>query len=204
MSPAEVISWFQRRAAVIAALLGLCLIPSAAGADRRYFLLTYTPYLDHAGESEVELWGTSKRGKQDAAQGPTTETRLEWEYGITARLSGSAYLIFARPPGGPFKFDSSALEFICQPVKVGRVFGDPALYLEVTESGDELDLEPKVLLGRRMNRWMAALNLGGEFEFRHDEERLASGEVLRNGFAGQVTAGLAYGAGWRSGSKRAA
>jgi hypothetical protein len=198
MSRPEAASSFRHRVPVVAALVALLLIPSVASADRLYFLLSYTPYLDPAGESEVELWGTSRRGKQDPAEGPTTESRLEWEYSISSRLTGSAYLNFSRPPGGPLKFDSPSLGFIYQPVQVGRVFGDPALYLEVTESGDELELEPKILLGRRTNRWIGALNLGGEFLFRHnDEELLASGKVLRNEFTGEVSAGIAYGVGRR-------
>ena len=197
LRPALVIR-FPRWLPALAVLVALGCIPSTANADRRYFLLTYTPYLDHPGETEVELWGTSRRGKQDPGVGPLLESRLEIERGLSSRLSAAAYFNFARPPGGPLDFESPSLEFIYRPVEVGRVFGDPSLYFEITESGDEFELEPKLLLGRRMNRWIAALNLGGDFEFRHnDEERLASGKVLRNAFIGEVTAGLAYGVGRR-------
>jgi hypothetical protein len=188
-------------AALAAILTGLLLVgfaPREARADRRYFLLTYTPYLDPRGETEVELWGASLRGKQDPAEGAALESRLEVEHGFTSRFTAAAYLNFARPAGGAFQFESPSLELICQPVRSGRVFGDPALYLEVTESGDELELEPKLLLARRTKRWLTALNLVGEFEFRHDDqERLPGGEILHDAFAGEINAGVAYGVGRR-------
>lgn len=181
------------RSTLLAAVLMLSLQAAAARADRRTFLLTYTPYLEPAGESEVEWWLTTKIGKQDPAEGPAWESRAEWEYALTPHLTGAAYLNFQRAPGGPLKFASSSIELIYRPKDDGRVPGDPALYLEATETGGELELEPKLLLGHRFNRWMAASNLVGEFEFRHDDrELLADGTVHRNGVAGQLTAGLAY------------
>jgi hypothetical protein len=71
--------------------------------------------------------------------------------------------------------------------------GDPALYLEMTESGSELELETKVLLAYRRARWISGGSLIGEFEFRHNrEELLPSGDVLRNFFAGEISAGVAF------------
>jgi hypothetical protein len=187
-----------RRLIAVATLLAFCLLPAAARADRRYFLLTYMPHLDDAGESEIEGWATSKVGKQDPGESPTWETRAEWEYTINPRLGAAAYLNFERLPGGPMKFSSPSVEFIYRPAEAGRIPLDPALYLEVTESGDELELEPKLLLATQFAKWVAAVNLVGEFEFRHnDEERLASGAVLRNAAVPSITAGIAYGAGRR-------
>ena len=45
---------------------------------------------------------------------------------------------------------------------------DPAVYLEVRENGEELELEPKLLLGRRHDAWVAAANVIGEFEYLHN------------------------------------
>ena len=187
-----------RRVAAVAALLLLALLPSAALADRRYFLNTYTPYLDQAGESEVEVWLTSKHGKQDPTEGAMLAPRAELEYAIRSRLTGSVYLNFLRPAGEPLKYESTSAEFIYRLAAPGRFAVDPAAYLEITESGDELELETKLLLARHYGRWVAAANLIGEFEFRHnDKERLASGAVLRNGIAGELAAGVAYGVGRR-------
>lgn len=189
-------SW--RGIAATAAILALCALPSVSGADRRYFLNTYTPYLDQAGEHELEVWLTSKRGKQDPAERATLAPRAEWEYAMTSRLTGAAYLNFLRPSDGRLQFDSSSLEFIYRLAAPGAWIVDPAAYLEVTESGDELELETKLLLARHLDRWVAATNLIGEFEFRHDDaERLPNGAVLRNGFAAEITGGLSYGVGRR-------
>jgi hypothetical protein len=95
-------------ATLLAALLMFSLPAAVAHADRRYFLLTYTPYLEPAGESEVEWWLTSKVGKQDPAEGATWESRAELEHALTSRLTGAVYLNFQRPPGGPLKWASSS------------------------------------------------------------------------------------------------
>jgi hypothetical protein len=183
---------------VAAVSLALCALPSASLADRRYFLNTYTPYVDQAGESEVEVWLTAKHGKQDPAERASLAPRAEWEYAINSRLTGAAYLNFLRPSDGSLHLDSSSLEFIYRLAEPGGHIVDPAAYLEITESGDELEIETKLLLARHLDRWLAATNLIGEFEFRHDDvERLADGTVLRNGVAAEITGGLSYGVGRR-------
>ena len=84
------------------------------------------------------------------------------------------------------------MELIARPAALARFAGGPALYLEVTESGDELEFEPKLLFGVHRGSWVAASNLIADFDLRHnDEERLDHGEVLRNEFAAELTAGLA-------------
>jgi len=181
------------RIAILAAMVALLARPALSRAGGHTFPLTYTPWLDRAGESEVELWVTSKHGKQDPAEGATLESRAEWEYTLTPRLAVAAYLNVVRPPGGSVRYASSSIEFIAPVTKPGHVAGDPAFYLEATESGEELELEPKLLLGARIGRWVAATNLGAELEFRHnDDEHLPTGAILRNAIAGQITAGLVH------------
>jgi len=120
------------------------------------------------------------------------EARVELEHAISSRLTAAAYLNYTRAPGEALRFASASLELIGQPIPHGRWPVDPALYLELTESGDELEVEPKLLAARRLGRWIAALNLGGELEFRHDDqERLANGAVLHNAAAAEITGGLA-------------
>jgi hypothetical protein len=180
------------RAALIAVALAVLLPPGATRAGPRYFTLSYTPDLGRAGESEAALWGTSKSGKQDASEPATLEGRAEWEHAITDRVTGAAYLNVVRPPGGMLRLDSASLELIARPAALARFAGGPALYLEITESGDELELEPKLLFGVQRGAWVAASNLIADFGFRHNgEERLDNGDVLRNELAAELTAGLA-------------
>ena len=174
-------------------VLTLLFLPVVAHADRRYFLQTYSPFLSPAGEFEVETWITAKAGKQDPREGTAWVPRVELEYAIHDRFSGAAYLNFEAPPGKGMRFESPSIEIIYRLADPGRIAGDPALYLETTESGKELELESKLLIAHRRNRWIWATNLVGEFEFRHDgQERLPSGKVLRNAFASELTGGVGY------------
>ncbi len=180
-----------RAAAMIASVL--LAIPGMAHADRRYFLYTYSPFLDPPGEMEVETWLTAKTGKQDPRAGTQWEPRAEFEYAIHGRLGAAAYLNYVKQSGHSLKFDSPSIELIYRIADPGKIAGDPALYLETTERGDELELESKVLLAHRRGPWIAGVNLIGEFEFRHNnEELLPSGAVLHSAFAGEVSGGIAF------------
>ena len=62
----------------------------------------------------------------------------------------------------------------------------------MTESGVELEVEPKLLAARRFGPWIAAMNLGGEIEVRHNhDERRAGGAILWNAGAAEITGGVA-------------
>ena len=172
------------------------LLPSAALADRSYFLRTYTPYVDEAGEDEVSLWLTSKSGWQDPAEAATLVPRAEWEHAITSRLTGAAFLNFLRPAGGPLVLESSSLAAVYQFAEPGRLAADPAAYMQVTGAGDEIEVYAELLLARHLNRWLGAVNLISEFAFTNDpDERLENGAVLKNSGAWEITGGLAYGVG---------
>lgn len=164
-------------------------VPGTALADGRYFVETYTPYLSPAGELEVESWVTSR-----SAPGATAwDWREELEYGVSDRFTAAAYLNLSQPAGGSLQLEAPSLELIYALAKRGRIPGDPALYLETSASGEETELEPKLLLGHRAGRLVGAVNLVGEFEFRHnDEELLSSGDVLRRQWAWKIAGGAAY------------
>jgi len=173
-----------RRAAL--GVLFLLVASSASHADRRYFVQSYTPYLAPAGNLELEVTSIGGWGQGDTT-GTSLGNRIELEYGITDRLTGAAYLNYVQPAGGetPLRFDGPSLEFIYRLSDPGRLPVDPAAYLEVRENGDELEVEPKLLLARRIHRLVAVSNIIGEFE-RHyaGEERGTTEKKL------QVTAGL--------------
>lgn len=156
MSPAA------RRLLVVALALAAGL-PGAAHADRRYFVETYTPYIAPAGELELEIWSTSLRGQGDSTA-TGWENRAEFEYAIADRLTGAFYLNYVQEPGGPTRFDGPSVELIYTLADRGKLPLDPALYFEVRENGDEVELEPKLLVGLRHGPVVAAVNLIGEFE----------------------------------------
>ncbi|MFN8548764.1 MAG: hypothetical protein U0527_12565 [Candidatus Eisenbacteria bacterium] len=181
------------RGALLCATLGVVLWAAPAAADRKYFVETYTPYLAGEGKLEYESWLTSKSGKPSPDTRTAWDLRSELECGLSERLTGALYLNFSQEAGGALRFVSPSLELIYAPVEPGRLPVDPAFYLEVSESGEELELEPKLLLGRRVDRWVAAANLVSELAFRHnDDEREEDGEVIEREWEPAVSAGLAY------------
>jgi hypothetical protein len=155
------------RRALFAAVL-LALVPAVAGADRRYFLQSYTPYLSPAGETEVEFHAIAGNGRGDSTN-TSWGNRFEVEYGITDRVTGALYLNFVQPggEGAAMKFDGPSLELIGRLADRGKIPLDPALYLEVRESGTELEVEPKLLLAHRRGGLVCVANLIGEFETTH-------------------------------------
>jgi len=112
---------------------------------------------------------------------------------VTNRLTMATYLNFSQSGGEAMVFEAPSLEFVYALGEPGRHSLNPALYLETTESGEELELEPKLLLGHRHGRLVSALNLIGEFEFRHnDDELLEDGSVMRRAWAWEIAGGTAY------------
>jgi len=167
----------------------LMLVVVSAGAvhaDRRYFVQSYTPYLAPAGNLELEVISSAASGQGDTT-GTAWQNRIEFEYGITDRLTGAAYLNFVQAPGegAPMIFDGPSLEFIYRLAQPGKLPVDPAAYLEVRGNGSELEIEPKLLLARRFYRLVSAVNVIGEYE-RHTagEERGTNEKNL------SLTAGL--------------
>lgn len=157
-----------RRMLPLAVLCACILVLStSARADRRYFVQSYTPYLGAAGNLELETWAIAREGRGDSTN-TAWQTRVEFEYGITNRVTGAAYLNFVQDPGAAQQFDGPSLEVIYKLAEPGRIPLDPALYFEVRENGEELELEPKLLLGHRFDAWVAAANVIGEFEYLHN------------------------------------
>jgi len=168
-----------------------------AHADRKYFLQSYTPWLASKGSLELEMHAIAANGLGDSTN-TSWLNRAEFEYAIHDRLTGALYLNFVQDGGesAAQRFDGPSLEFIYRMTEPGRYPVDPALYLEVRENGDELEVEPKLLLAHRHHQLVGVVNLIGEFEkhFTGDEE----GEVEKNfrvsgGFSREIGSSLAVG-----------
>lgn len=174
----------HRTAAAAAALLFLLLVPALAQADRRYFVQSYTPYLAPKDNLELEVFSTVGLGQGDSTRA-AWKNRIEFEYGVSDRLTGAFYLNFKQDgDGAATVFDGPSFELIYRLADPGRLPVDPAAYLEVRANGSELELEPKLLLARRIYRLVSVLNLVGEYERIHSGPE--AGETEK---AMQVTAG---------------
>lgn len=156
---------------VIPALLSILVLALAAHpslADRRYFLNVYTSYFEEPRSLEMELWTTAFSGQGDTT-GTGWENRMEFEYAVNERLTGAFYLNFVQEAGreSAMRFDGPSLEAIARFGNPGSLPLDPAAYLEVRENGDELEVEPKLILSQRHGALVGALNVVGEIETQH-------------------------------------
>jgi hypothetical protein len=107
---------------------------------------------------------------------PRTVLTTELEIGLTDRLELGLYLAFETDTGNglgvnPLRLDGTKQRLryrLCDP---GAWPVDVALYLEVAELYDELELEGKIILQRRFGRLRAMVNLWGEREFYFSGDR---------------------------------
>jgi hypothetical protein len=177
--------------------VGFTLITTSAHADRPYFVQSYLPYLDPAGEAELEFHSCANSGRGDSSATDWSH-RIEFEYGLADRLTASAYLNYVQGPGtdAPLMLDGPSLELIYQLAKPGHWPVDPAAYLETRVHGSEIELEPKLLLARRNEKLIGVANLIGEFE--HHGSGADQGTTEKNLM---ITAGASrkLGRGWALG-----
>lgn len=165
-------------------ILAGCLTVFQAGADERRFTYVYEPEVLPRGAMEFEQWVTLRTQRTkggDVKQGNYNrwEIREELEYGVTDRYSVSLYLngeatsfkdFSATPPasGSKTEFTGFSLEnryMVLNPVN--HAFG-LTLYFEPRFSGDEAELEQKIIIGQRHGDWKWALNLSHAIEWKND------------------------------------
>jgi len=152
---------------------GFCL--GEARADERRFTYSYEPETTPQGELEFEQWVTLRtqrtRGGEVRQQNFNRwELREELEYGLTDNYSVSLYLNTAAESFRDFSksppADSSKFEFTGISIENRYMVFNPAdhalglaLYLEPRFSGEEAELEQRIILGQRHGDWKWTLNL---------------------------------------------
>src|SRR5262245_27406456 len=179
---------------VAAAVVLAC--ASVAQADERKFNYSYEAKTLPKGGFEFEQWATLKMEK-DAGDYNRLELREEFEFGLTDRLTTSAYLNFRyqavrNVPGETdehfFKFDSVSSEW---KFKVTDPTADPIgflLYGELLMAPDEYEFEFKLVFSKHIGPFTFAYNFIFEWEleqtFGNSEWQWAN--VIQN------TAGISY------------
>lgn len=159
---------------ILTGLSTICFL-SIARADEKRFTYTYEPELLPKGGMEFEQWVTLRTQKTAGGEVQQDnynlwEIREELEYGVTDNYSLSMYLNFAQESfrdvsqqpavnHSSFDFDGVSLEnryMVLNPVNhaVGLT-----LYLEPRFSGDQAEVEQKIILGQRYGDWKWAFNL---------------------------------------------
>jgi hypothetical protein len=184
------------------ALAGV-LVVEAAGATPRVLPFSYPNETLAESETEVEVITDANplRVPADAAdpsQGNLWEPQLilqtELEYGLTDRLELGFYQVFVSDPrsGGEsaFKFDGLKWRLRTRLAEPGQWPVDVGFYFELETMHDELALEAKLNLQRRVGRALVLSNLWVEEEFERPYDTAAQGRQAH--FVVNPTAGVAY------------
>jgi hypothetical protein len=180
----------------LALFLGAIALTGQVIADERRFTYTYEPETLPAGVFEVENWitlGTQRSAATGEANYNQWDLRQEIEYGVTDRYSLAFYLNERATSFRDPATDTGSSSFDWKGVSIENRYNlvNPAnhavgltLYLEGTYSGEEAELEEKIILGQRHGNWKWAVNLihGTEWE---DNLREVEGEF-------GASAGVAY------------
>ncbi len=125
-------------------------------ADRRFYVWTYQYQTMPQGNTELELYQTSKLRKVDQS-----EFRVEIEHGLTSRWDASLYEIFVQDEGAGLKWDAWQVRTRYRFGEVGQYVMDPLLYFEFnrkTESTSPNKLEAKLILAKTVDKWNLAVN----------------------------------------------
>lgn len=209
-------------------VLGLCLaacIAAPARAAESPFGYSYTAETEAAGETELSLWATDRRGKEKGSY-KAQDYRLELEHGFTERFQIAAYVnaashhlhgVGAHIPDvqRSLAFDGASVEFKYRLLDQARNGMGFAIYAEPGWSrihdvegvrGAEYELELKAIFSRSFadDRLLWAANLTAEPEWERDANFLAPG-VTRHAWEKelklQATTGVAYrlGRNWSAG-----
>ncbi len=188
----------------IGMVVAMVAITGQAEANERYFTYTYEPETMPQGAMEFEQWVTlragrnAKVGKEDFNK---WQLREELEYGVTDNYTAALYLNTAatsfRTPSGSdsaeFEFEGVSLEnryMVLNPAEhpVGL-----ALYFEPRYSGQEAELEEKLILGQRVGDWKWAFNVVHATEWTSNLHGLAGEFELDFGLTRALTSHLSAG-----------
>lgn len=168
-------------------------------ADRRYFGRSYLANTLPAKAFEFELWNTARIGKAEGFY-YRFQPRMEFEYGITDRLTSSFYMNFnskqienTATSSKEFGFDGTAIEFRYRLSELGEYVVDPALYFEFTYAGSEFEYESKIILSKRIGNIITALNVTGEIERDVIANKHKTSFELTGGIGYDITPSFALG-----------
>ncbi len=148
---------------------------TSAQADERRFTYSYEPETLPEGGLEFEQWVTLRTQRTsggEVKQGNYNrwELRQELEYGVTDNYSVSLYLDtaaesfrdFSRTPAtdvSSFDFKGISIENRYMVLNPAEHSVGLTLYLEPRFSGDEAEVEQRIILGQRHGDWKWAFNL---------------------------------------------
>jgi hypothetical protein len=170
-----------------------------ASATERNFTYTYEPEVFPKGAAEFEQWVTLRTQRNDTVGQHNYnrwELRQEFEYGVADNYTAALYLntkatSFRDPVTGA---SSSEFEFAGVSMENRYMLWNPAehpigltLYLEPSFSGEEAELEQKIIIGQRHGNWKWALNLVHETEWNLNDHETEGVVEVDFGIARQLS-----------------
>lgn len=174
---------------LLAGTLAMGALVVTAHADERRFTYTYEPETQLKGAMELESWVTLG-AKRNSTVGQDNynqwDLRQELEYGVTDRYTVGLYFneqakSYRDSATGvdesSFDWKGLSLENRYNVLNPAEHCVGLTLYLEGTYSGDEAELEQKLILGQRHGDWKWALNLGHATEWE-DNLHEREGELM--------------------------
>jgi hypothetical protein len=152
-------------------------------ATERRFTYSYEPETLPKGSMEFEQWVTLRTQRTDEGDVQQKnfnkwEMREELEYGVTDNYTVGFYINWAaesfRDTSVSPASDEAEMEFGGISLENRFMVLNPAnhavgltLYLEPTFSGEEAEVEEKIIIGQRYGDWKWALNLTHATEWEH-------------------------------------
>jgi len=169
--------------------LGSIASGESARANPRPLAFTY-PYATTAnGQMEIEQYlDIIPIDVTDAAGETSTRLRFdlqtELELGLSDHWELGFYLVGRQPADGPYAFRGIKQRLRGRFAEEGDLPVDLGVYLEVAEYADKIELEQKLILGKRLGSLLLLANLSFEQEIPYDGGEV---EVVFN-----PSAGLSY------------
>jgi len=160
-----------RSLALTVAAFALLFCPAPVSADERRFTYSYEPETQTKGALEFEQWVTlrTQRTKTVGQQNYNLwEIREAVEYGVADNYTVELYLngkseSYRDPVSSAdfskFSFEGVSLENSYMVLNPATHAVGLTLYLEPRFSGDEAEVEEKIILGQRYGDWKWAFNL---------------------------------------------
>ena len=162
-------SRFWPSALLVSVLLGILLAPLAARANERHFSYTYESAVLAPGEKELEVWTTYRNGRD--TRYTRFDERMEFEVGLLPGLQTSFYLNLTAVGQEVDGQLATGTELSVSNEWKWRLLDGAvdgiglALYGEITGSVDELELEGKLIIDKRIGNLLIAANFVAEHEW---------------------------------------
>jgi hypothetical protein len=180
-----------------ATALGLASLAASrpASANPRPLPFSYPYQTLPEGEAELEQYVDATPVRvPNALWSPNWAFQTELEYGISDRLELGLYVVGKQAAGDAFRVDGTKQRLRLRLAEEGQWPVDTALYFEVSELSDELEVEQKLILQRRFGPVRAIANLWFEQSLENYRGELESKFNPTGGLAVRVSPNAEIGA----------